>query len=155
MKKAIVFAICALLSTVAAAQQYKWVDQNGKTQNGDTPPPGVKAQRLKGPSGPAAPAPSAAAKSDKGAKTEKPLSPEAAFRKRQEEAQKENEKQAQADQEAAAKRDNCARAQESLRALESGRVTRMDSKGERYYLDDQQIAAEQARARKIVQDSCS
>ena len=154
MNKAIVFAVGFLLSTAAAAQQYKWVDQNGKTQYGDTPPPGVKAQRLKAPSGPA-PAPSAAAKSDKGAKTEKPASPEAQFRKRQEEAQKENEKQAQADQEAAAKRDNCARAQASLRALEMGRVTRMDSKGERYYLDDQQIAAEQARARKIVQDSCS
>ena len=153
MNKAIVFAAGLLLSSVVAAQQYKWVDQNGKTQYGDTPPPGVKAQRLKAPSGPAA-APSAAAKGDKGAKTEKPLSPEAAYRKRQEEAQKENEKQAQADQEAAAKRDNCARAQESLRAMESGRVTRMDAKGERYYLDDQQIAAEQARARKIVQDSC-
>lgn len=154
MNKAIVFAICALLSSAAAAQQYKWVDQNGKTQYGDTPPPGVKAQRLKAPTGPA-PAPSAAAKNDKGAKTEKPVSPEAAFRKRQEEAQKENEKQAQADQEAAAKRENCARAQESLRTLETGRVTRTDSKGERYYLDDQQIAAEQARARQIVQQACN
>ena len=153
MNKAIVFAIGFLLSSAAAAQQYKWVDQNGKTQYGDTPPPGVKAQRLKAPSGPAAPATSAAAKSPTGAKTEP--SPDAALRKRLEEAQKQNEKQAQADQEAAAKRDNCARAQESLRAMETGRVVRMDAKGERYYLDDQQIAAEQARARKIVQDSCS
>ena len=154
MNKAIVFAVGLLLSSVAAAQQYKWVDQNGKTQYGDTPPPGVKAQRLKAPSGPA-PAPSAAAKSDKGAKTEKPLTPEAAYRKRQEEAQKDAEKQAQADQEAANKRDNCARAQEGLRSLESGRVTRTDAKGERYYLDDEQIAKEQARARQIVQQNCN
>ena len=155
MNKAIVLLIGLLLSTAAAAQQYKWVDQNGKTQYGDTPPPGVKAQRLKAPTGPAAPAPSAAAKGDKGAKTEKPLSAEAAYRKRQEEQQKEAEKQAQADQEAANKRDNCARAQEGLRSLESGRVTRMDSKGERYYLDDEQIAKEQARARQIVQQNCN
>ena len=154
MNKAIVFAVGLLLSSVAAAQQYKWVDQNGKTQYGDTPPPGVKAQRLKAPSGPA-PAPSAAAKSDKGAKTEKPLTPEAAYRKRQDEAQKDAEKQAQADQEAANKRDNCARAQEGLRSLESGRVTRTDAKGERYYLDDEQIAKEQARARQIVQQNCN
>jgi hypothetical protein len=154
MNKAIVFAAGLLLSTAAAAQQYKWVDQNGKTQYGDTPPPGVKAQRLKAPTGPA-PAPSAAAKSEKGAKTEKPASPEAAYRKRQEEAQKEAEKQAQADQEAANKRDNCARAQEGLRSLESGRVTRTDAKGERYYLDDDQIAKEQARARQIVQQNCN
>jgi len=154
MNKLILLGIGIFFSAAAGAQQYKWVDQNGKTQYGDTPPPGVKAQRLKAPTGPA-PAPSAAAKSDKGAKTEKPLSPEAAYRKRQEETQKEAEKQAQADQEAANKRDNCARAQEGLRSLESGRVTRTDAKGERYYLDDEQIAKEQARARQIVQQNCN
>jgi hypothetical protein len=152
MKRLSVVLLGLAFAGAAIAQQYKWVDRNGKTQYGDTPPPGVNAQRLKAPTGPA---PAPAAKSDKGAKAEKPLSPEAAFRKRQEEAQKESEKQAQADQEAQAKRDNCARAQEGLRALETGRVTRTDSKGERYFLDEQQIAQEQARARQIVQQSCN
>lgn len=145
------FAACALglAFGVAQAQQYKWVDQNGKVQYGDVPPPGVKTQRLKPPPGGAAPA--AAAK-----KGEKPLSPEAAYRKRQEDAQKEREKGAQAEQEAAAKRENCARAQESLRTLESGqRIARTDAKGERYYLEDAQIAQETARARQIAKESCS
>ena len=117
------------------------------------PPPGVKAQRLKPPPG-AAPAPSAAAKKDeKGAA--KPLSPEAAYRKRQEDAQKENEKAAQAEQEAAAKRENCLRSQEALRTYEAGgRISRTDAKGERYYLEDAQIAQETARARQLVQQNC-
>ena len=86
---------------------------------------------------------------------EKPLSPEAAFRKRQEEAEKEREKQAKAGQEAQEKRENCTRAQDALRSLESGqRVARTDSKGERYFLDDAQTAQETARARQSVQEWC-
>ena len=150
MNRAIIFGLGVLFASAAAAQQYKWVDQNGKTQYGDVPPPGVTAQRLKPPPSGTAPAPAPAAK-----KSDKPLSPEAAYRKRQEDAQKENEKAAQAEQEAAAKRENCIRAQEGLRALESGqRIARTDAKGERYYLEDAQIAQETARARQIVQESC-
>jgi len=153
MNRAIIFGLGVLFASAAAAQQYKWVDQNGKTQYGDVPPPGVKAQRLKPPPGPA-PAPSAAGKKDeKGAA--KPLSPEAAYRKRQEDAQKENEKAAQAEQEAAAKRENCQRSQEALRTFEAGgRISRTDAKGERYYLEDAQIAQETARARQLVQQNC-
>ena len=152
MNRAIIFGIGVLFAAAAAAQQYKWVDQNGKVQYGDVPPPGVKAQRLKPPPGaPSAPA-AAAKKDEKGAKA---LSPEAAYRKRQEDAQKENEKAAQAEQEAAAKRENCVRAQESLRTLESGqRIARTDAKGERYYLEDAQIAQEITRARQMVRESC-
>jgi hypothetical protein len=134
----------------ALAQQYKWVDADGKVRYGDVPPPGVKAQRMKPPASGPAPSTSAATKG------EKPLSPEAAYRKRQEDAQKERDKGAQAEQEASAKRENCMRAQESLRTLESGqRVVRTDSKGERYYLEDAQIAQEAARARQLVKESCS
>ena len=154
MNRAIIFGLGVLFASAAAAQQYKWTDQNGKTQYGDVPPPGVKAQRLKPPPGPA-PAPSAAGKKDeKGAA--KPLSPEAAYRKRQEDAQKENEKNEKAEQEAAARKENCARAQEQLRQLETGqRIARTDAKGERYFLDDAQVAQEMARTRQIVQQSCA
>src|SRR5260221_14612753 len=81
----------------AAAQQYKWVDQNGKTQYGDTPPPGVKATRLRG-SGGQAPAPAADkadSKDEKAAAPKGPLTPaeqEAEFRKRQADTQKAREK---------------------------------------------------------------
>lgn len=137
-------------AAAAAAQQYKWVDQDGRVRYGDTPPPGVKATPLKPPPRTAT-APAAAAK--KGEKDK--LSPEEAFRKRQEDAAKDGEKQKQAEQQADAKRENCARAQDALRTFESGqRIVRTDSKGERYYLEDAEIAKEAARARQEVQQSC-
>ncbi|HKU47126.1 MAG TPA: DUF4124 domain-containing protein [Burkholderiales bacterium] len=145
------FLVLALAALPAWAQQYKWVDKDGRVRYGDVPPPGVNAQRLKAPSGPAAPAPSAAAK-----KGEKAMTPEQAFQKRQQDAAKDAEKQASADAEAQAKRENCQRAQESLRTYESGqRISRVDSKGERYYLDDAQIQQGAAQARQIAQQACN
>ena len=153
MAKTLVFIFSMLVAASAAAQTYKWVDKDGKVRYGDTPPPGVKATPLRPvPGGPAPSTPAAAKKDEK----DKPLSPEAAFRKRQEDAQKDREKQAKADEEAALKREHCARAQEMLRTLESGqRIARTDSKGERYYLDDAQVAQETAKARQAAQQACS
>ena len=154
MKRALISLVLMMFATAAAAQLYKWVDKDGKVRYGDVPPPGVNATRLKGPSSGSyapAPAPAPAAKKEGG----KALSPEEAFRKRQEEAQKDRDKQAQADQQAQQKRVNCTQAQEALRSLESGqRIQRTDSKGERYYLEDAQVAQETARARQSVQQWC-
>jgi hypothetical protein len=152
MHKLIVLAASFLFAASAAAQQYKWVDKDGKVRYGDVPPPGANATRLKPPSSGPSPEPAAAAKKE----GEKALTPEQAFRKRQEDAAKASETQAKNEQEAAAKRENCARAQDAVRTLESGeRVQRMDSKGERYYLDDQQIAQELTRARQNARQWCS
>ena len=95
MKKILLMAIALMISAAASAQQYKWVDKNGKTQYGDTPPPGVKATPLRAPTGPAS-APAAAAgkgdsKDEKAAAPKGPLTPaeqEAEFRKRKQEAEK-------------------------------------------------------------------
>jgi len=150
MKRIILFSMAAALATAAAAQQYKWVDKDGRTQYGDFPPAGVKATPLRGSS---APAPAA------GTKGGAPLSPaeqEAAFRKRQQDGQKEAEKSALLEREAAAKKENCARAQAYLRSLETGgRISTTDSQGERVYLEDSQIASETAKARKALQENCS
>jgi Domain of unknown function (DUF4124) len=136
----------------ASAQQYKWVDKDGKVRYGDVPPPGVNATRLKAPPPFSSPAPSAAAKKDAGGKA---LSPEDAYRQRQEASRKDSEKQAQAEQEKALNQENCSRARESLAALESGqRISRTDAKGERYYLEDAQIAQETAKARESVKQYC-
>ena len=152
MNKALLLIVTLVFSTAAAAQQYKWVDKDGKVRYGDVPPPGVSATRLKGPPPSSSPAPSAAAKKDAGAKA---LSPEEAFRQRQEAARKDADKQAKADQEKAESQANCARAQDVLRALQSGqRIARTDSKGERYYLEDGQVAQETAAARESVRQHC-
>ena len=156
MTKALVFAFSMLLAAAAGAQTYKWVDQDGKVRYGDVPPPGVNATRLK--PLPRGSAPEAAASETAAAakKDAKPLTPEEAFRKRQEDASKDRDKQAQAEQQAQQKRQNCAQAQEALRSLETGqRIQRTDKQGERYYLEDAEIAKETARARQAVQQWCS
>jgi len=135
------------LCFAAVAQQYKWVDQNGRTQYGDNPPPGVKATPLRAPAGPA---PSAASK---GAPTA--AEKDADFRRRQAAASKERDKQATAAQDAEAKQRNCAQAREALSILEMGRVRRIDAKGEFYFMDDEQIAQEKAQAQKHVAEWCN
>ena len=148
--QSVCFAAGMALCFAAAAQQYKWVDKDGRVQYGDSPPPGVKATPLRAPAGPAAPP--AGAK----AKALSPAEKEADYRKRQAEAAKAHAKQEAAAQDEKTKKENCARAQEHLRTVESGqRLTRTDASGERYYLDDAQIAQEGARARKGVADWCN
>jgi hypothetical protein len=150
MGKAIVLIVSFLFAAAAAAQQYKWIDKDGKVRYGDVPPPGVDVTRLKPPP-PGTPPPSAAAKKD-GAKG---LTPEQAFRKRQEDAEKDQQKQAASEQEAKTKQENCTQAQAALRTLESGqRISRTDSKGERVFLEDAEIAKETAKARDSVKQWC-
>jgi hypothetical protein len=162
MRKALFFALAMAFAAAALAQQFKWVDKNGKTQYGDTPPAGVKATPLRGSSAPppSAPAPEAkAAAKDAKAAPKGPLTPaeqEAEFRKRQLEAQKAREKDEKTAQDQEARRTNCANAQEQVRVMESGqRVSRTDAKGERYYVEDDQRAAELAKARKAASAWCS
>jgi hypothetical protein len=148
--KLLAFAAMLMVAASTAAQQYKWVDQNGRMQYGDTPPTGVKATRLRAPSEPPSSTATGAAKSLT------PAEQEAEFRKRQADAQKAQEKDSQAAQNEQAKRDNCANARLQLSELESGqRIARMNAQGERYYVDDEQRVTETARARKAVSDWCS
>ncbi len=139
-------AAMAAFCTLALAQQYKWVDRDGRIGYGDVPPPGAKVQRLRPP--PTAPA---AARKD----AEKPLSPEAAFQKRQKEAREQEEKATNERAEAETRRVNCEQAQASLRYLQSGqRATTTTATGERVFLDDDQRAGETARAQRAVNEWC-
>jgi len=125
----------ALFAAAASAQQYKWTDKDGQVRYGDVPPPGVTTTKLKAPSPPPAAAPDTKKNAPK---------------------TKEPEKQAMTEEQLQIKRENCARAQESLRTLQSGlRISRIDPKGERYYLDDAQIAQETAKAQQAVQHWCA
>src|SRR5438094_10032013 len=88
MTKAWLCAVGPAFAATALAKQYRWVDKDGKVGYGDTPPPGVQATPLKPPAGPSAPA--AAPTKD----AARDLSPEAAFRKRQQERQEGEQKTA-------------------------------------------------------------
>ena len=153
MTKALLFAVGLAFAATALAQQYKWVDQDGKVRYGDTPPPGVQATPLKPPvSAPAPAAPAPAAKKD-GSTTD--LSPEAAFRKRQQERQEKDEKSAKERADAEMKRVNCEQSQAALRGLQSGqRISSTNAAGERVFIDDAERAKEIERTQRAVNDWC-
>src|SRR5262252_4086176 len=151
MKNIALLIVLVGFAAGASAQQFRWVDKDGRVQYGDVPPPGVKATRIKGPSGPSTPAPAPAAKKD----GEKALSPEAAFQKRQKEAKEQDDKAAKDRAEAETRRANCDAAQASLRQIQSGqRMMTMNSAGERVFLDDSARAREEERAQRAVNESC-
>ena len=151
MDKAFLFLLALGFAAAASAQQFRWVDKDGRVQYGDTPPPGVKATRLKPPPAGTASAPSAAAKKD----AEKALSPEAAYRKRQQEREEAEKKSAQASSESATRRENCESAQAQVRQIQSGqRISTVNAQGERVFLEDAQVARELARAQQAVASNC-
>ncbi|MBE0622729.1 MAG: DUF4124 domain-containing protein [Burkholderiales bacterium] len=163
---AIALALCVALP--ASAQLYKWVDSNGKVHYSDKPPPGnVKMQTLREPahppSAPAAGDAKGETKTDAGetkADTAKAgpktlAEQEQAFRKRQAEAAKAQEEAAKKEAKARDRAENCKNAKAALAGLElGGRQSRINEKGERVFLSDQQISQETAKARQDVAEAC-
>jgi len=109
----------------AAAATYKWLDENGRVVYGDTPPPGVKAERINVALPPADPS----AVRDMASK-------DAELKKREQqraEAQAGAEK-AVADNQAAVER--CVQARGRMQALRSeGQLYRYNEKGDKVFLD--------------------
>ena len=155
MRQALIFLMALMLAGTAHAQLYKWVDKDGKVRYGDSPPPGAKTSALKAPQGAAAasPAPAAAKDAAKGPLT--PAEQAQEFRKRQDEAKKSAEKSEREQQSKSERNENCERTREYLRTLESGqRIARTNPSGEKYYMDDNQVAQEIAKAQQSAQQAC-
>jgi hypothetical protein len=147
MKNLLLFVALAAASSLASAQVYKCVDAQGKTVYSQAPCPGTaKSTTID-----SRPAPAAAP----AAKGSDPRKADAEFKKRQLEAQKEQEKEQKASEEKEAKKVNCASAQQQLQLYQSGqRLSRLNASGERYYLDEKDIAQETAKAQQAVQQWC-
>jgi len=148
--------VLAVVLSGAAHAQYRWIDKDGKTRYGDTPPPGVKATALGAPASGSAPASPAAASKDakKGPLTA--AEREQDFRKRQDAAKKDQEKAEQDRQAKSDQAEACTQTREYLRSLESGqRIARTNASGERYFLDEGQTAQEIAKARQTIQQNCA
>ena len=155
MKASWIFLAMLLAASSASAQMYKWVDKDGKVRYGDTPPPGSKTSSVKAPqSGAAAPAPaSAASDAKKGPLTA--AEQEQEYRKRRQEAEKAGKKAEQEQQASSQKSESCERTREYLNTLQSGqRIARTNPSGERYYMDENQVAQEVAKAQQAVQQAC-
>ncbi|HEX4928856.1 MAG TPA: DUF4124 domain-containing protein [Burkholderiales bacterium] len=150
MKRIFVVAVALAFSAGASAQLYKWKDKDGHIRYGDTPPPGAATSTVRAP----AAAPAAEEKPGE-AKSEKPLSPEAAFRKRQEERAAAEQKEAKSRADAERKRANCEQARTQLRTLQSGvRMVTVNANGERIVMDDAGRAEQMRAAEKSVADWC-
>ena len=153
----LVFVSFAVLGAASAqAQVYKCIDPAGKTVYLQTPcPAGFKSSTLGRKAPASAPAPAAA---DKAAAKSGPKSvaeQEQAFRKRQEDQQKAQKKDENALAQSREKEDNCRRARAQFTQYEiGGRISQYNDKGERYFLDDDQINQEKAKARALVDQSC-
>jgi hypothetical protein len=143
----------ALVSGAAQAQVYKCIDANGRTVYSQSPCPKTSRSTTLERN---APAPSSA-KEDAG-KSVKPKTladQEQEFRKRRRDQEETLKKEEEKLAEIKGKEENCRNARAQFMTLNSGgRQMRMDEKGERYYLDDEQIAREKERAQSAVDTWC-
>lgn len=135
-------AFLVLFAPLASAQLYKWVDKDGKVQYSDQPPPAGASKQINVAPGPATPAPSAREK-DKVLEKARAESRESA--KKADDLAK-NTKQRQAE---------CDQARAYLRGIENGgRFVTFDAKGERVFMEQDQIDAAKAKGRQNVEEAC-
>lgn len=157
------FAVAVPGTTLA--QAYKWRDEKGGMVFSDTPPPPniPRANILQAPKGmvpavapatgsvtTASPAMTSGDGGKTGAAAPKSVAErEADYKKRQLQAQKKTKEDAEKNEREQQRLANCEAQRQNLVSMESGqRIARTDSKGERYFVDDEQRAKDVAKARQ-------
>jgi hypothetical protein len=158
-------AVLGLTLALPAAAQWKWRDKAGQTQYSDLPPPpGVPetdilqrpntASATRRGAAPVAAAPASAA-SAAPLVAARASDPELEARRKKAEQEVADKKKAEEAKLATARADNCARAKEQMRTLDSGsRISRVNAKGEREYMDDAARAEEARRTREVMASEC-
>lgn len=147
MRTTVVALALAVFPLAAHAQIMKCVGAGGRVEFAASCPPGTKAENTGIRNAPAA-APANPQKSV--------AERDAEFRKRQADQQEAAKKAEEKNQETADRRQNCETAQAYLRSLQSGnRIGKTDPKtGERVFLEDNERAAEIARAQRAADTNC-
>ncbi|MEO8740631.1 MAG: DUF4124 domain-containing protein [Casimicrobiaceae bacterium] len=132
----------ALVTTLAFGVMYKWVDDNGRVVYGDTPPAGVKAERMGGTVAPADPA----AVRDLANK-------DAQIRKRAQQREDDSAKQEKNLADANLRRTQCQQAIGRSKSLrDDANVYRYNEKGERVYLNAAMREESIAQNQKLMRD---
>ena len=168
VRQLVCVACAALLamSMLANAEVYKWKDKNGAVRYSDTPPPSnVKLEpmgrkNVTKPTGREALAPVPATVNT----TASPAAVKAATGKEgSEDAAKTRQAQAEADKKtkednekiARAKAENCKIAKSNLASYQQGgRLFKVDEKGERHYMDGNELKEGAAKSQQEVNESC-
>jgi len=145
----------------AHAVQWKWVDAQGKIQYSDRPPPMDVSEKqiLKRPRGSMASTSKPVAEALTPSEAEKASAPstdpELEKKKQAQTAEEEAKRKAEEEKRAQARASNCEKARKYDKALSQGyRVSRVNEKGEREFLDEQGIAAEVANTRSVMSSNC-
>ena len=159
--------LVALVVTPDASAQYKWRDENGRLVYSDQPPPtsipqdavlqapGLRpsAERSSGTTGDGAKTPGAGTGS---AGVTTAADRELEFRRRRMERAESERKAAEETVKARQAATDCEETRTELRTLESGmRVSRINERGEREFIDDAQRAARIEAARKTSREHCT
>jgi hypothetical protein len=115
----------ALVTAPAVAALYKWTDENGRTVYGDTPPAGVKAEKVNAVAPPANPN----AVRDMAAK-------DAEFKARQKARAEADAKAEKTQADAKAKLERCAQLKGNIQTMRSdAAVYKFNDKGEKVYFE--------------------
>src|SRR5215472_1993151 len=157
MIRIVLFAFALLPAFAAQAQVYKCLDAKGVTVYRQDPcPPSMKRETMSKPGIAPAPAAAPAGKADakKGPMT--PAEQEQAFRQRQVDAAKAAKEADEKANQAKIKEQNCNNARQRLATYSfGGRISKIDANGERYYVDDAEIAAGKNQAQADVSAMCN
>ena len=156
-------AALAALACSAVVAQWAWKDENGRVVYSDRPPPASVApdRIVRQPGGATAarssePAPAADGKGDAKSAPKTWAEREAEYRKRTAERIDAEKKASEKQAENAQRRAECERARSYAATLESGvRIARTNAQGEREFMEDAQRAAELARTREIIAQTCN
>ncbi len=152
--------LAACLYALSASAQWTWLDKDGRKVFSDRPPPADVPEKnvLKRPGNRGtsplaapAPAPAPAAAPTAAAGVDKSLQEK---RKQAEEAEAAKRK-VEEERVARAKAENCARAQQAKASFDSGmRISRVNEKGEREFMDDSARAIEGERIQASINQNC-
>ncbi|MES2955189.1 MAG: DUF4124 domain-containing protein [Pseudomonadota bacterium] len=175
--KHLILTLAGWAFALSAAAQYQWVGKDGRKVFSDRPPPADIQEKdiLKQPGGrraalPVIPAesaeevgaaavtPAAAAvkpKVDPNAPKISGKSAELEAKKKKLEEEEAAKKKAQEEKFAQGLADNCVRAKKSLASFQSGtRISTVNAKGEREFMDDAARAVESKRLQSIIETDC-
>jgi hypothetical protein len=149
--------VAACLYALTASAQWQWLDKDGRRVFSDRPPPTDIPDKniLKRPGARGAAAAPAAP-----AETDAPAAPAGVDKslnekKKQADAAEAAKRKAEEDRNARIRAENCARAQQAKAGLDmGGRMTRINEKGEREFMDDAAIAAESQRLQGLISENC-
>ena len=163
MIRIVLFAFALLPAFAAQAQVFKCLDANGVTVYRQDPcPPSMKRETMSKPGIAPAPAAAPAVAAGKAGKAEAkkgPMTPaeqEQAFRQRQVDAAKAAKEADEKANQAKIKEANCNNAKQRLATYSfGGRISKIDANGERYYVDDAEIAAGKNQAQADVSAMCN